>query len=606
MAAAISSGVEVGGRWRLGGQLGPGAFGLVFRADDTSTLNLGAAAVKVLHPSTSPEARKAFHDEIGKVVSLRHPNLVAYLDSGEHRADDGQHHPFLVTELCQYSLQAYLAGGPGRLTADQGERLLADMSAGLGYLHSRGLLHQDLKPANVLLGGDDWKLGDFGLTLAVSATGDYHHGTVVMGTPRYLAPELYEGGAASAASDVYAMGVTLHQALTGRTVHGGTDVPLLVQVATTPPRIERDLPLHWRRLIERCLERDPANRPGASQLPAVLAESRLTPSSPLAQLSGTSPLARHLGQPLPPPPPSARSLHPSAQPTPVPRPAEQHPAAPPARALRPAGAGSPGTGTGTGTSDDAGLAFGVPSAAWGAAPRSPPGPPARQLDIPRSPTPGPAGAAGPAADTPAPDTPEPAAAGPSARLALALNHAPTGHPVGPDDLPGPAPASAGSRSGEGPSGGGRRLALIGVLTVVALVLVGVVAVVATRRGGDEQASDTTGLSLKAEPSGAVGDLGGGTAGTMRQYLLNRSEASGGVKAWLGDHTNGDIDAIGASACTAVTASDTHNELGGELAAQYAALDPAVRGDLATEDYGQLARAGAAFYCADEAERLGLA
>ncbi len=337
MAAGISAGVEVGGRWHLGGQLGQGALGQVFRADDSSTLNLGAAAVKVLHPSTGPREREAFHEEIRKVASLRHPNLVAYLDSGEHHDDDGRPHLYLVTELCRYSLQAYLAREPGRLTAHQCERLLADMAAGLGYLHSRQLLHRDLKPANVLLGGDDgWKLGDFGLPGAMRATGRYHHGAAVMGTPRYMAPELFEDGAASAASDVYAAGVTLHQALTGRTVHEGTDVALLVQVTTTSPKIHRDLPPHWRRLIEQCLERDPADRPGASQLPAVLASSRIKPSSRLAQLSGTSPLARHLGRPLPPPPvamlpahPSTLALGPGRAPSPAAAPAAPPPGGPP-------------------------------------------------------------------------------------------------------------------------------------------------------------------------------------------------------------------------------------------------------------------------------------
>jgi len=438
----------------------------VFRADDTSPLNLGAAAVKVLHPSTSPKEREAFHDEIRKVVSLRHPNLVAYLDSGEHRDDDGQPHLFLVTELCRYSLQAYLAGGPDRLTAAQGERLLADMAAGLGYLHSRGLLHRDLKPANVLLGGEDWKLGDFGLARVMSATGHYHHGTVVMGTPRYMAPELFEDGAASAASDVYAVGVTLHQALTGRTVHEGSDVALLVQVTTTPPKIDRDLPPHWRRLIERCLERDPADRPGASQLPAVVAESRLKPSTRLAQLSGTSPLAKHLGQPLPPPPASARSLHPSA-------------------AAGSSAAAGPSAAAGTPTSDDAGLAFGVPSAPWAAGPVPAPAPPDDQIGAPT----GPAealqpGAGGPAADVPGPggsDAPTPPAAG---TLALAPQAGLVAGTPTPD-------------SGAGGGGGGTRLALIGALVAVALVLVGVAAFVALRRGSDEQASDTTGTDTAA-------------------------------------------------------------------------------------------------------------
>ncbi len=488
MAAGISSGVEVGGRWRLGGQLGQGAFGKVFRADDTSTLNLGAAAVKVLHPSTSPKEREAFHEEIRKVVSLRHPNLVAYLDSGEHRDEDDQPHLYLVTEVCQYSLQAYLAREPGRLTADQCERLLADMAAGLGYLHSRGLLHRDLKPGNVLLGGDDWKLGDFGLSRAMSATGHHHHGTVVMGTPRYMSPELFEDGAASAASDVYAVGVTLHQALTGRTVHQGTDVALLVQVTTKPPRIDRDLPPHWRRLIEQCLERDPADRPGASQLPAVLAESRLKPSTRLAQLSGTSPLAKHLGQPLPPPPGSAGGAVPGAA---------HHPSAQPASPPTPPSAGS--AAAGAPTSDDAGRVFGIPSTVWSA-----PGAGAPGTDAPGAGgTGGPAGVGaqpGAATSTGArgPDGGGPA----TAATSLDLNHPVTGRPLGAPGGSVPVPPGPAPRS---------RLALIGVLAVLGLVLAGGVTFVLIRRGDGSPPADTaTGASADvAGTPPATGPTGAG-------------------------------------------------------------------------------------------------
>ena len=496
MAAGFRSGVVVGGRWLLGEQLGQGAFGQVFRTDDTSTLALGAAAVKVLHPSTSPREREAFHEEIRKVVALRHPNLVAYLDSGEHRDDDDQPHLFLVTELCRYSLQAYLARDPGRLTADQAERLLADMATGLGYLHSRGLLHRDLKPANVLLGGDDWKLGDFGLSRAMSATGHYHHGTMVMGTPRYMAPELFDDGAASAASDVYAVGVSLHQALTGRTVHEGTDVALLMQVTTQPPTIDRDLPPHWRRLIEQCLDRNPANRPGASQLPAVLAESRLKPSSRLAQLSGTSPLATHLGRPLPPPPASAATLHPSGQPSVAPPPSlplTVPPAAVPLAAVTPvavppaavpAGAGPAPVGAvaanaGPPTRDDADLHFGVPSGAWsgpgtrgpGASGVGPPGPAHTAADG------GPGG----------PGHPSPAGGQATASVALGLSHPGTGHHADP---------SPGATTPPG-GGGWRRVGLVAVLAVLAVAAAGVIVALAASRGSDQPTGDTSGSTVAA-------------------------------------------------------------------------------------------------------------
>ncbi|MEZ5407891.1 MAG: serine/threonine-protein kinase [Acidimicrobiales bacterium] len=271
----MSAGQVVGGRWQLGQELGHGAFGQVFSAEDRSAVSLGQAAIKVLHPSTSPRERAGFHDEIRKVVALRHQNLVAYLDSGEYIDEEGSAHLYLVTELCQYSLQDWLDRTPGGLAPDQAERLLNDVSAGLGYLHGRGTLHRDLKPGNVLLGGTDWKLADFGLSRDLSATGHYHHGDQLMGTPRYMAPELFERGAAAPAADVYAVGVTLHQALTGRLVHeASSEVALIVAITTQPPAIDPSLPPEWRHLIGRCLDRDPARRPAAAELPAVLAAGR--------------------------------------------------------------------------------------------------------------------------------------------------------------------------------------------------------------------------------------------------------------------------------------------------------------------------------------------
>ncbi len=745
----MSAGQVVGGRWLLGQELGHGAFGQVFAAEDQSAVSLGQAAIKVMHPSTSPRERAGFHEEIRKVVALRHQNLVAYLDSGEYVDEEGSAHLYLVTELCQYSLQDWLDRASGGLAPEQAERLMHDISAGLGYLHGRSTLHRDLKPGNVLLGGPDWKLADFGLSRDLSATGHYHHGDQLMGTPRYMSPELFERGAAAPAADVYAVGVTLHQALTGRPVHeASTDVALIVAITTQPPAIDPSLPPEWRHLIGRCLDRDPARRPAAADLPAVLAEGRAGAGGGPANATvavghqfmpgGPGPGAAALG--------AAAGLAGSQAPGGPFTPGAQYGAGVPYGSGGPGavgfgtdprvGSGGPATWNGapsTGgpysppagdrgpegftrpvpfqsagkSGSSRGLLIGVVAAVAAVAilggalllanrggddetattGSTPPGTAQPGADATTSTT-GSAGGAGTTVDpatataaaqqkvkaiTPGQaDAPggyattvdpggspelctgiEPvrlarpplaeggvaydstaqsfvvrtlaygsveaaqAAYDYAAGLAAACDAKPLGADA-PDQVwditPDPTvvvpQAEQSSAAAYSTLGGAVSSTVLTIYTRVGDTIV--------QSSGSDRATTIyyaqLALSrltsqqppLKVEPSGAVGDLTGGTAGNMRQFLLNSPDASEGVKAWLGTHTNADIDTIGASACLALNASDTQDQLGIELLAQYSALDPAVRGDLGPEDYGSMAGAGAVFYCADEAQRLGLA
>jgi len=740
----LSAGQVVGGRWLLGQELGHGAFGQVFAAEDRSAVSLGQAAIKVMHPSTSPRERAAFHDEIRKVVALRHQNLVAYLDSGEYVDEEGSAHLYLVTELCQYSLQDWLDRTPGGLAPDQAERLLNDISAGLGYLHGRGTLHRDLKPGNVLLGGADWKLADFGLSRDLSATGHYHHGDQLMGTPRYMAPELFERGAAAPAADVYAVGVTLHQALTGRLVHeGSSDVALIVAITTQPPVIDPGLPPEWRHLIGRCLDRDPSRRPAAADLPAVLAAGRTGAGAGFG-FGGAANATVAVGNQAPGVPFTPGGQFAPGNQTPG---GQFTPGGPVhgAAALGAAAglAGGQFTPGGPGTWNGAAPSGGVYSPPAGD--RGPDGF-TRPVPFQSAPKQGPnrsliyaalgavaavvilagivalasrggggdetattgstlsgaaqtgndastttTGAAGGAGTTVDPAT---AAANAQQRAAAVVPlqaDAPAGYTttVDPDGSPelctgiqplrlakpplaqsavaydstaqsfvvrvlvygsveeaqaafdyaaGLAAACDGQGLGaDAPdqiwditpdptvvvplaeqSASAEYATLGGAVSSTVLTIYSRAGDTIVQSSGSDRPttvyyahlalSRLTGQPAppKVEPAGAVGDLGGGVAGNMRQFLLNSPDTTDGVTAWLGNHTNADIDAIGASACLALNASDTQDQLGGELLAQYGALDPALRGDLGPEDYGQLAGAGAVFYCADEAQRLGLA
>ena len=241
MQASIADGALVGNRWRILGRLGEGGFGQVYRAVDESPVGLGQAAVKVLHPNTSPQERDEFLREVQKIATLRHQNLVGYLDSGHHRVEHphggGEIRPYLVTELCAGSLSDRLAAEQSRtLPTPELLVVLAHMAAGLAHLHDRNLIHRDIKPANVLYADGSWKLADFGLMRDLSRTGSYHRGDLLMGTPVFMAPELFTTTTATAASDMYAVGVLAHLCATGRPLHIGSGNALAHNVTSTPPR----------------------------------------------------------------------------------------------------------------------------------------------------------------------------------------------------------------------------------------------------------------------------------------------------------------------------------------------------------------------------------
>lgn len=276
MESEIEIGNLIGGRWRLNAFVGQGAFGQVFKAEDESTVGLGSAAVKVLHPNTSPQERNEFLNEVKKIAAMRHSNLVAYMDSGIHTTPDGTPRTYLVTEFAENSLDKYVEAQPGgRLSLADADAVLSDIAAGLAHLHRRNLVHRDLKPANVLLSDGEWKLADFGLARDLTATGHYHHGDLVRGTPKYMAPELFEVDKASAKVDVYSVGVLMQRILAGQFLHEGTnDVAFIVNVTTKPRALSPNLPADWHSFVDITTRRNPDERPDAGQLVETLARIR--------------------------------------------------------------------------------------------------------------------------------------------------------------------------------------------------------------------------------------------------------------------------------------------------------------------------------------------
>ncbi len=248
-------------RYELGHRLGGGGMADVVEAYDRK---LGRrVAVKMLrNGSGDPSARERFAREGRMAAGFTHPNVVAVYDVGEA---DGQ--PYLVMELIEGPTLAQVIAARGPLPVDEALATTDALLAALGAAHERGLVHRDVKPANVLIGRDGRvKLADFGIavatqraTVGLTATGQ------MMGTPTYLSPEQVDGREATPRTDLYAVGVVLYELLAGTPPFRG-DHAVAVALAhrddPVPPleAIRADLPPGLASVVGRALEKDPTDR----------------------------------------------------------------------------------------------------------------------------------------------------------------------------------------------------------------------------------------------------------------------------------------------------------------------------------------------------------
>jgi serine/threonine protein kinase len=269
------AGDVLSGRYRLGGLLGRGGMGEVRDGED---LSLGRpVAVKLLHYGLSRDERfnRRFENEARAAARLTHPNVVLVYDAGEH---DGR--PFIVMErLPGRTLADEIVNGP--LPQEQVRTIGLDVVAALGAAHGEGIVHRDVKPSNVLLTEDDHaKVADFGIAKTMNSS-DYTTTGTVIGTLAYLSPERLRGEPATPASDWYAVGVVLYEALAGRkpfradnpvamldAMQKGESEPLLA----VRPDLSPDLAM----AIERAMAADAVNRfATADEFLAALSDVRM-------------------------------------------------------------------------------------------------------------------------------------------------------------------------------------------------------------------------------------------------------------------------------------------------------------------------------------------
>jgi eukaryotic-like serine/threonine-protein kinase len=223
---------RLGDRYQLEERIASGGAAVVWRAFDETLAR--TVAIKLLHPhhATDEVVVERFERESVSAAQINHPNAVRIYDTG--REDQLV---YLVMELVDGPSLREVLRRRGRLDATQVAAIGEQVAAALGEAHARGLVHRDVKPANILIDADGTvKVTDFGIAKALDSDATLTTPGTVVGTAAYVAPEQLEEGRVDARADVYALGVVLYECLTGRPAFAG-DTP----TATAAMRLTHEL-----------------------------------------------------------------------------------------------------------------------------------------------------------------------------------------------------------------------------------------------------------------------------------------------------------------------------------------------------------------------------
>ncbi|MEV4705624.1 protein kinase domain-containing protein [Actinoplanes sp. NPDC049316] len=295
----ISPGVTLGGRYRLDERIAGGGMGDVWRGTDEV---LGrTVAVKILLPALldEPGFAERFRGEARTMATINHPGVVDVYDYGSD-----QQLAFLVMEYVEGDALSRTLSRVGRLTPARTMALVAQAADALQAAHANGIVHRDVKPGNLLVRPNGTLvLTDFGIARS-ALVGQLTVAGSVLGTASYISPEQASGAVATAASDVYALGVVAYQCLSGhRPFDGATPIEIAMKhVRDTPRPLPADIPPSVRAIVDRAMAKDPNARwPTASAMASVArqAASSLTTQVHQPAVNGAGPSGRPVGSATP-------------------------------------------------------------------------------------------------------------------------------------------------------------------------------------------------------------------------------------------------------------------------------------------------------------------
>jgi eukaryotic-like serine/threonine-protein kinase len=293
---AADAELVLGGRYRLITPVGTGGMAVVWQARDEVLGRTVAVKVLTAEYAGDQESRDRIRHEARAAAALSHPNIAQVYDYGEGGVA-GEVFPYVVMELVPGgTLLDRLAAGP--VAAKYAMRVCSEIAAALAAAHTEGLVHRDVKLANVMLAPTGAKVVDFGIAAVTAPSGSGSLDAMVFGTPAYLAPERLIDDAVEPASDVYALGVVLYRLLAGHspwTTESTTQMltaHVYIDPAPLPPTT--GVPDYIRELCDRCLAKDPSVRPSAREAAVLLARGagmRDVADEPPVAAAASAPLA---------------------------------------------------------------------------------------------------------------------------------------------------------------------------------------------------------------------------------------------------------------------------------------------------------------------------
>ena len=260
------TGQMLGGRYRLGEQIGAGGMARVYRAEDTRLDRTVAVKILAAQFADDPSFVDRFRREAQTAAKLNHPNVVGVYDNG---AEDGTN--YIVMEFVEGRTLAEFLSGGGRLSPTKSVEVAESVCTALEYAHQRGVVHRDIKPGNIMVTRDGLvKVMDFGIARLTTTAETVAQTAAVLGTAAYLSPEQAQGHSVDGRSDIYSLGCVLFELLSRRAPFSGDSAMAVAMkhIHDSPPvpsKLNPEITPQMDAVVMKALAKNPDNRYQAAE-----------------------------------------------------------------------------------------------------------------------------------------------------------------------------------------------------------------------------------------------------------------------------------------------------------------------------------------------------